>query len=54
MFSKDGTQLIKAPERMVRENYIVPDSVTSIGTYAFYGCDGFSGSLTIGNSVTTI
>ena len=29
-------------------------SVTAIGDWAFSGCDGFTGSLTIGNSVTTI
>ena len=32
---------------------VIPDSVTSIGNYAFYYCDGLT-SVTIGNSVTTI
>ena len=32
----------------------MPDSVTSIGYYAFSVCIGFTGSLTIGNSVTNI
>jgi hypothetical protein len=32
----------------------IPFSVTSIGDYAFNGCSGFSGSLTIPSSVTTI
>ncbi len=33
---------------------IVPNSVTTIGYYAFNGCTGFNGDLSIGNSVTTI
>jgi hypothetical protein len=32
----------------------IPNSVTSIGNYAFKECSGFTGSLTIPNSVTTI
>ena len=32
---------------------IIPNSVTSIGGYAFYGCSGLT-SVTIGNSVTSI
>ena len=32
---------------------IIPNSVTSIGYYAFYGCHGFT-SITIPNSVTSI
>ena len=31
----------------------IPNSVTSIGNYAFYGCSGLT-SVTIGNSVTSI
>ncbi|MBR3945615.1 MAG: leucine-rich repeat protein [Bacteroidales bacterium] len=32
----------------------IPNSVTSIGCGAFYGCSGLSGTLTIPNSVTSI
>jgi hypothetical protein len=32
----------------------IPDSVTSIGDYAFFYCSGFTGSLTIPDSVTSI
>ena len=32
----------------------IPNSVTSIGQYAFYGCNGFTGALTIPNTVTNI
>ena len=32
---------------------VIPNSVTSIGFYAFYGCSGLT-SVTIGNGVTSI
>ena len=32
----------------------LPSTLTSIGTYAFYGCANFTGSLTIPDSVTSI
>ena len=36
------------------ESTFIPQSVTSIGEYAFYNCSGLSGSLDIPNSVTYI
>ncbi len=35
------------------QSTIIPNSVTSIGSYAFYGCSSLT-SITIGNSVTSI
>ena len=35
-------------------NITIPNSVTYIGSYAFNGCSGLTGSLTIPNSVTSI
>jgi hypothetical protein len=33
---------------------IIPNSVDSIGSYAFFQCSGLSGDLTIGNSVSSL
>ncbi len=38
LFNKDKTQLICYPACKSGNEYIVPDSVTSLGTYAFEGC----------------
>ena len=39
--------------KKVEGDLIIPDNVTSIGDYAFYGCTGLT-SVTIGNGVTSI
>ena len=39
--------------KKVAGDLIIPDSVTNIGGYAFYGCEGLT-SVTFGNSVTSI
>ena len=49
LLSKDGKTLIAG----INGNVIIPDSVTSIGSSAFWGCSGLT-SITIGNSVTSI
>ena len=53
LFNKDKTELIQYPIGNKRTEYIIPDSVTSIGNYAFYYCKGLT-SVTIGNGVKRI
>ena len=52
LFNKDKTTLIQYPGGK-QGAYTIPNSVTSIGHYAFFGCSGLI-SLTIPNSVTSI
>ena len=51
LYSKDQTRLICCPEGKI--SITIPDSVTSIGDYAFCNCSKLT-SITIPNSVTTI
>ena len=53
LFNKDKTILIKYPEGKTDSEYIFPDSVISIGNYAFFNCDSFI-SITIPDTVTNI
>ncbi len=53
LFNKDKTQLIQYPGGSKITEYIIPDSVTSIGNYAFYYCTSLT-SITIPDSVTSI
>jgi len=53
LFNKDKTTLIQYPAGNTRTSYTIPDSVTTIGNYAFYDCDSLT-SVTIPDSVTTI
>ncbi|MGA2659967.1 MAG: leucine-rich repeat domain-containing protein [Verrucomicrobiota bacterium] len=52
LFDKSQTTLIQYPSGKAGR-YTTPDSVTSIGSEAFYGCEWLS-SVTIPNSVTNI
>ena len=53
LFNKAKTELIKYPAGKTEIEYIIPDSVTSIGDYAFRACTSLT-SITIPDSVTSI
>ena len=40
LFNKKKTELIRFPSRKSQTSYTIPNSVTSIGSEAFYGCTG--------------
>ena len=54
-----GENVERIPANMFEDaaftgSLIIPNSVTSIGEWAFYNCTGFTGNLVIPNSMTTI
>jgi len=53
LFNKDKTLLYRYPEGKVSSSYSMPNSVTSIGRWAFSDCSGLT-SITIPDSVTSI
>ena len=53
LYSKDGTILIQYTIGKTATTFEIPNSVTSIGSYAFYICYGLE-SIVIPNSVTSI
>ena len=38
LFDKKRTKILAVPAGMEEDHYLIPDTVTSIGAYAFYGC----------------
>jgi hypothetical protein len=53
LFDKAQTTLIQYPGGKTGDSYLIPNSVTSIGDYAFENCSNFT-SITIPNSVLNI
>ena len=53
LFNNDKTTIVRYPSAKTGTTYTIPESVTSIGGYAFFDCNGLT-SVTIPNSVTTI
>ncbi|MBR5439415.1 MAG: leucine-rich repeat protein [Clostridia bacterium] len=53
LYSKDGKTLIQYAIGKTQTSFTIPNSVTSIGDYAFYYCESLT-SITIGNGVTSI
>ena len=52
LFNKDKSRIISFRNQNIR-SYVIPSSVTSIGKYAFYGCDSLS-EIVIPSSVISI
>lgn len=53
LFTKDKTVLLKYPSGRINENYIVPNTVKTIGGAAFNECNNLK-TVTMGNNVNTI
>ncbi len=54
LFNKNKTELIQYPAGKPETEYVIPDSVTRIGSQAFWYCTGLKGTMEIPDSVTSI
>ncbi|MGN1044969.1 MAG: leucine-rich repeat protein, partial [Candidatus Methanomethylophilaceae archaeon] len=52
LFNKDGTELLAYPAGKTASSYAIPEDVTTIGNYAFYGCTSLT-SVTVPEGVLT-
>jgi len=53
LFNKDKTTLLQYPQKKTGTSYVIPNTVTTIASEAFYNCSALT-SITIPNSVTNI
>ena len=53
LFNKDKTEIIKYPAKKEKTSYDIPNSITSIGEFAFGDCSSLK-NITIPDSVTSI
>ena len=53
LFSKDKKEILAYARDKIQPDYTIPNGVTTIGDYAFYGCNSLT-NVSIPNSVTTI
>ena len=53
LFNKNKTTLICCPAGKTADTYVIPNSVTTIGEFAFSGCNNLT-SITIPENITTI
>ncbi len=54
LFNKDKTELIQYPASKISTDYVIPESVTSIGNNAFWYCRGLINAPEITEKITSI